>query len=1001
MSERIGLEGVIDLSQFTGNLNVYMNGVKQMKTETVNTAAAVTKASPGINIFSEVAIGAYRRVGEAATEFLGLAISKTKEWVGESISGALEGEQSLTRLNQTIKATGGIAGLSTSEALELGEAFHTLAGGSDDVVLGIINVGLQLGTIAEDEMPAFIQASLDLGAVMGDATKAAELLGFAQEQPTAAAKRLRAANILFTDSENAAIKAMEDAGNTAGAFALIMDKVSAATGGAAQANLNTLTGKIGLFKTTIAEAGESIFGAFIPAAHALFDQTLAPAIPVIENVSSAFADLITSILSGEATKGFESFRTTIAETLGETAANATDWGRNILVSLANGIIEGIGAVLDALTSVANVIAFWLSPGSPPRLLPDLPDWGASAMNEFLGGFMEADFGAFRDLSGQFESFVRQLGEDIIPETGLVPLILGGRDAIAEAIARVKEVGAVTDDIIAGITSAFGPAGGALQDYTRALLESEVSNRAVIQAQEKLNAVTAEYDALLNDVDDSISQIDNAQQDIRDEQRKTFLQAILLDPNASAAKKANARLELERIAADKRKRTLLTEKKQAVDNAQTELDAAKAKQLAANEELARQKSLLAIQMEQNKLLKEQADLLEKLASAGGGGGGAPAGGGGGKGVPKIAAPALPGGGLADLANVDDTKAKLLGGLDSLLEPIKTKFEAMKTAVSAAWNAVVETFGPPLRAIGETFREVLGINMPVIIENLQRLFQTFVTDVGAFWHEWGDEIVAVATFLIQALIAGIGGGLSIITSIFEATSILVSGVWEAMNALIRGDTEEAWTIINNAIDSALDEIAEGVAAFFDSALSIVDSNLGEFLDIWDGNLELLKMLVKTTFENVVEAVQTGITNAINGALELIGDFVDIGEAIIDGIVEGIQAAATNLVKAAVAVVNDALSAVSAALGNPRSPSPVTRKRAGLPFSEGIAAGVMDGLKLIHNASLSAATAMLAPVGAGSSVSNTTNKSTTYNLTENYNTGPKDSVRSFMTMKARARG
>lgn len=1033
MSERVGLEGVLDLSQFTGNLNIYVQGVAKMKSETVEASAGITRAGGGLNIFREIGVGALRAVGEAAVEWMGRAGLAVAKFTRESIAGALEDEQTLTHLNQVIKSTGGVAGLTAAEAQALAQQFHILAGGSDDLVLSLIRIGLQAGTIAESEMPAFIQASLDLGAVMKNNAAAAELLAFAQEQPTQSLRRFRQANIVFSDSLVAQIKALEDAGKAGEAYDLILARVTQATAGAAQANLDTITGKMGLFRTIVGEAGEKIVGSFIPAAHALFDSTLGPAIPIIDSLSSSLADMITQLLSGDVAAGLDGVRASVDSTLSDTADSARQWGENITISLANGIVDGVGAVIDSLISVGNIIAGFLMPGSPPKLLPDLPEWGAAAMSEWINGFTSADFGAFKDLSSQFESFLRGMSKDIVPETGLVPLILGGRDAVAEAIAQVKQVGAVTDDIVASVTAAFGPAGGALTGYTRALLESEVANQAVADAQAALNSVVAEYDALLKGVDDDLSAIDNAQQDLADEQRKTFLNAILLDPNASASKKANARLELEKIAANKRKRLLLDEKKLAVDNAQSVLDSAKEKQVAADMELARQKALLSIQMEQNKLLKEQADLLEKLAKAAGGGGG---------GAAKPAGGATPkkgfGGGLGLLDDVGLTKGtghenKQLTEWEKIINGLKDKFAELQESWASVWSAITATLAPATAAwsaamaaislafdnliaaivgtsptaqaalgiLSAFFVETLGRNIPLVITNLATTISMTLNGLADFWRTWGDEIIMATTFAFETVIAGVGGALSIVTSVIAAFTVMGSGIWKAFALLLQGDWQGALNVVVEATNTGLDLITTGIVAFFDSALSIVGTNLGEFIASWEGTLELLKILVLETFTNVALSIKTGISDAIAGARELLGDFLTLGTDIIDGIIQGITDAAGRLVQAARDAIQGALDAASAALGNPHSPSPVTRKLHGRPFSEGMAAGALDGLKLLRQASLTAATALLAPASGMINNTSSTSSTTNYNLSEHYNTGPKDSVRSFMSMKARARG
>lgn len=71
--------------------------------------------------------------------------------------------------------------------------------------------------------------------------------------------------------------------------------------------------------------------------------------------------------------------------LGTLAVDAFEWGANIVRQFASGI-EGSGYVADALQQIANDIAYWLMPGSPPRLLPDLPEWGKGALEAYLSGW---------------------------------------------------------------------------------------------------------------------------------------------------------------------------------------------------------------------------------------------------------------------------------------------------------------------------------------------------------------------------------------------------------------------------------------------------------------------------------------------------------------------------------------------------------------------------------------------------------------------------------------
>ena len=172
------------------------------------------------------------------------------------------------------------AGFTLDELNKLAQQFTGLAGGSDDVILAIEEMALRMGTVSKDEMPAFIQTTLDLAAATGqDATSAARLLAQAQEDPISALGRFRRMGILFNQTQEDQIKALVKAGDTAGATALVMDRLAEATGGAAQAQANTLAGQWEILKGTIGEAAESIGMAFLPVLHELTDKILPVLIP--------------------------------------------------------------------------------------------------------------------------------------------------------------------------------------------------------------------------------------------------------------------------------------------------------------------------------------------------------------------------------------------------------------------------------------------------------------------------------------------------------------------------------------------------------------------------------------------------------------------------------------------------------------------------------------------------------------------------------------------------
>jgi phage-related protein len=254
----------------------------------------------GFDAGADIIMGGLMRIGEIAVDAMMQAGAAVSDFVADSFAGAMEAEQAMAQIEQVIKSTGGAAGMTADDVAELGDKFAYLAGGSDDAVLAIEEMGLRMGNITAEQMPDFIQTSLDLAAATGvDAAAGARLLAQAYDDPVSAIARFKKQGILVSDALTEQIKKMQDAGDTAGAYALLMDRVGEATGGAAAAQMDTTAGRIETFKNTIGEAGEEIFGAFLPALSTLFDNVLAPALPTITNVATAIGNLVGAFTSAQ------------------------------------------------------------------------------------------------------------------------------------------------------------------------------------------------------------------------------------------------------------------------------------------------------------------------------------------------------------------------------------------------------------------------------------------------------------------------------------------------------------------------------------------------------------------------------------------------------------------------------------------------------------------------------------------------------------------------------
>lgn len=259
----------------------------------------------------QVVIGALRSVGSAAVNFLGEAAGMALAFAKDSFAGAIDAQKGMDKLSASITRLGDNTPVTMDAALQLADQFKNLVGGSDDAVLAMTNVGLRFDKIGKDTFPTFIQSSADLAATLGiDGVRAAEILGKTLQDfstdGAGALGRLKAAGVTLTDQQEEQIKKMIKAGDVAGAQKLLLDQLAATTGGAAAAAAGTFAGQMAIFQETVADAGEGIALALLPALTDLATKVLPLITPVITDVANAIGYFVGMLASGDIAAAFDS-----------------------------------------------------------------------------------------------------------------------------------------------------------------------------------------------------------------------------------------------------------------------------------------------------------------------------------------------------------------------------------------------------------------------------------------------------------------------------------------------------------------------------------------------------------------------------------------------------------------------------------------------------------------------------------------------------------------------
>jgi len=419
---------------------------------------------------------------------------------------------------------------------------------------------------------------------------------------------------------------------------------------------------------------------------------------------------------------------------------------------------------------------------------------------------------------------------------------------------------------------------AVDAHQYALNRLAQANERVKNAQENLNAVTDAYSEKLAPLNEELQALRDRQQDMRDEKRLGELRKVLADADATAAEKEQAQLELDEILIQQKIRAVQKEQQTAVSAAQAQLDAAKAAQDAAQEQVngseaavtaansaadAQQAALLAlaqaqvdaaeaqqaalndqidlygsiigVQQENNDLVQEQIDLLDKLANK----------------IEEV------------VAEVEDK----VGGLGGDLGP---SFDRMGEDLGDSLNGALDGVGSGL---GDNIASNVTSSIDQLVSDIQGEFKPLEDAASELGTTWGDTFKTISDRFgevvqfvkdhseeIKGALAGIGlllgssvvaGAITAaIAAILNPIVLLVAGV-----ALLGAAWEGNWGGIRDTAVSVVDTVKEKLGLLSDwfetnrePIMAFVNGTLGSLLMKWQQVAISIGTFVVTQFKKV---------------------------------------------------------------------------------------------------------------------------------------------------------
>lgn len=213
-------------------------------------------------------------LGNAFTAVGSLAV----KGIGKAFGALQDGIDSLTQLDtlnrQTaavIESTGSKAGVTAKQVSDLAASEEELTTVDDKVVQGGENMLLTFTNIGKDVFPQATDAMVNLGVAMagGDASAVdlqatAIQLGKALNDPIKGVTALTKVGVSFTQEQKDAIKAMVEAGDTAGAQKIILKELETEFGKAGEAAGTGYAADMRRFNDAIEGAEQALAVGFLP-----------------------------------------------------------------------------------------------------------------------------------------------------------------------------------------------------------------------------------------------------------------------------------------------------------------------------------------------------------------------------------------------------------------------------------------------------------------------------------------------------------------------------------------------------------------------------------------------------------------------------------------------------------------------------------------------------------------------------------------------------------------
>jgi tape measure domain-containing protein len=263
--------------------------------------------------------------------------------------------------------------------------------------------------------------------------------------------------------------------------------------------------------------------------------------PIFESAANSIINFVSS-----AESSITSFGDGVVNYISDVFDNVSYYGSGLVQSFADGIVASVSYVADALQQIGDLVTFWLEPGSPPRLLPDIDQWGTAAASEFLEGFNQADFDTIGDFGDTVKKILESTGTEGVDAEKIV-------QQFSQGIASEKDTGDFGAMNFAKIADLAGAAGPEIADL--ALKYAQVAKE-----QSALAEITNQYDKELQAVQGTLDDINTTEGIEMNQAKVESLTNALGNTLLTQNERTRIQQQIQKLQAETRIKQLEAEKK---------------------------------------------------------------------------------------------------------------------------------------------------------------------------------------------------------------------------------------------------------------------------------------------------------------------------------------------------------------------------------------------------------------------------------------------------------